>query len=152
MEWISSSTAPEAIFAGSMQLMAGVKACTSRPISNHPHFEDKNLRQKTERIYKIYGKYSISNVHKMACSESINYLILEDSICFAPKKDGCSTNEIIDNSQFFQSTTKNNNNIISPTKDRFCQAVKVQQINEKIVKKFKLVFENQTFKIYRVFC
>uniref|UniRef100_A0AC35G0C2 Uncharacterized protein n=1 Tax=Panagrolaimus sp. PS1159 TaxID=55785 RepID=A0AC35G0C2_9BILA len=141
MEWISS-TPPNSIYAGSMQLMAGVKACTSRPIANHPHFEDKILREKTERIYKIYGKYSIKDVHEMSCSESINYLILEDSICLAQTKSGCSTNEIIDNSQ----PLKN----IPPTKIRFCQAVKEQ--STKISKKFKLVFENSTFKIYRVFC
>ena len=44
MEWISQKTAKTAAFAGTMQLMAGVKLCTLRPITNHPHFEDKDLR------------------------------------------------------------------------------------------------------------
>ena len=146
MEWIAQ-TPPESIYAGSMQLMAGVKACTSRPIANHPHFEDKSLRERTERIYKIYGKYSIEDVHEMACSESIDYLILEDSICLAATKNGCSTNEIIDNSQAF------NHSIFPSSKiaeQRFCQAVKLQSLE--VVKRFKLVFENRTFRIYRVFC
>lgn len=142
MEWIPQ-TSPESIYAGSMQLMAGVKACTSYPIANHPHFEDKALRERTERIYKVYGKYSIEEVHAMACAETIDYLILEDSICLASTKNGCSTNEIIDNSQ----RAKN----VTPSKQRFCQAVKSQHLPA-VSKKFQLVFENPTFRVYRVLC
>ena len=139
MEWISSSTPEGSVFAGSMQLMAGVKACTPRPIANHPHFEDKALRQRTERIYQIYGKYPIDTVFSTICKESINFIILEDSICLAGLKDGCSTNEIMDS---LQSRKLSN--------DRFCQAVKIQ--SNEIQKKFKLVFENRTFRVYRVNC
>ena len=38
---------------GSMQLMAGVKLCTGRPITNHPHYEDKDLRIKTKQVRKL---------------------------------------------------------------------------------------------------
>jgi hypothetical protein len=53
MEWIKKDTPPNASFTGSMQLLAGVKLCTSRPITNHPHYEDKNLRLKTKEVNKI---------------------------------------------------------------------------------------------------
>jgi hypothetical protein len=33
-----------------MQLMAGVKLCTGRPITNHPHFEDQDLRLRTKEV------------------------------------------------------------------------------------------------------
>ena len=33
-----------------MQLMAGVKLCTGRTITNHPHFEDKGLRDRTQEV------------------------------------------------------------------------------------------------------
>ncbi|KER31211.1 hypothetical protein T265_02529 [Opisthorchis viverrini] len=49
MNWISTHTNPDAIFTGSMQLMAGVKLCTGRAIANHPHYEDARLREKTRR-------------------------------------------------------------------------------------------------------
>lgn len=52
MEWISSSTPKNAAFTGSMQLLAGVKLCTGRPLTNHPHFEDKELRERTKEVRK----------------------------------------------------------------------------------------------------
>uniref|UniRef100_A0A915DM92 Uncharacterized protein n=1 Tax=Ditylenchus dipsaci TaxID=166011 RepID=A0A915DM92_9BILA len=59
MEWIQTLD-QNSVFTGSMQLMAGnVKACTGRPIANHPHFEDKWLRQRTERLYQIYGRLPV---------------------------------------------------------------------------------------------
>lgn len=33
-----------------MQLLAGVKLCTGRPITNHPHYEDKALRRRTKEV------------------------------------------------------------------------------------------------------
>ncbi|KAE9547196.1 hypothetical protein FO519_009592, partial [Halicephalobus sp. NKZ332] len=92
-----------------MQLMAGVKACTPRPIANHPHFEGKTFRERTERIYQIYGRYPIDTVFSTMCKESIDFMILEDSICLVNPKDGCSTNEIMDAAQKGKLST-----------DRFC--------------------------------
>lgn len=43
-------TPKKAAFTGSMQLLAGVKLCTGRPITNHPHYEDKSLRAKTKDV------------------------------------------------------------------------------------------------------
>ena len=49
----SSDTAPDAAFAGSMQLLAGVKLCTGRTITNHPHFENKLLRERTVQVCMV---------------------------------------------------------------------------------------------------
>lgn len=49
-----SDTSVNASFTGSMQLLAGVKLCTGRPITNHPHYEDKHLRQKTKEVHKNF--------------------------------------------------------------------------------------------------
>ncbi|XP_041282381.1 probable C-mannosyltransferase DPY19L3 isoform X6 [Onychostruthus taczanowskii] len=49
MNWIKSNTPNTAVFAGSMQLLAGVKLCTGRTLTNHPHYEDKNLRERTKQ-------------------------------------------------------------------------------------------------------
>lgn len=51
---VSNSTAPTASFAGSMQLLAGVKLCTGRHITNHPHYENKWLREQTVQVYLIF--------------------------------------------------------------------------------------------------
>uniref|UniRef100_A0A7M5WW22 C-mannosyltransferase DPY19L3 n=1 Tax=Clytia hemisphaerica TaxID=252671 RepID=A0A7M5WW22_9CNID len=50
MEWIKKETPTDAAFTGSMQLMAGVKLCTDRPITNHPHYENKFLRERTREV------------------------------------------------------------------------------------------------------
>uniref|UniRef100_A0A1I8AP06 Peptidylglycine monooxygenase n=1 Tax=Steinernema glaseri TaxID=37863 RepID=A0A1I8AP06_9BILA len=95
MEWIKTSTRPTATFTGSMQLLAGVKCCTGRRLTNHPHFEDRWLRERTQRLYQIYGRTPVADVHRMLKKEVSNYIILEDSICLA-SSTGCSTNDLID--------------------------------------------------------
>ena len=50
MEWINKDTPKDAAFTGSMQLLAGVRLCTWRPITNHPHFEDQDLRDRTREV------------------------------------------------------------------------------------------------------
>lgn len=46
----SSKTPQHAVFAGSMQLLAGIKLCTGRVLTNHPHYEDKELRDRTKQV------------------------------------------------------------------------------------------------------
>lgn len=46
----SSHTPGKAVFAGSMQLLAGVKLCTGRALTNHPHYEDSGLRERTRAV------------------------------------------------------------------------------------------------------
>lgn len=46
----STKTPKQAVFAGSMQLLAGIKLCTGRVLTNHPHYEDKDLRERTRQV------------------------------------------------------------------------------------------------------
>ncbi|XP_041282363.1 probable C-mannosyltransferase DPY19L3 isoform X4 [Onychostruthus taczanowskii] len=62
MNWIKSNTPNTAVFAGSMQLLAGVKLCTGRTLTNHPHYEDKNLRERTKQIEGRANKAAVSGV------------------------------------------------------------------------------------------
>ena len=48
--FFSENTPPDASFTGSMQLLAGVKLCTDRHITNHPHYENKFLRERTKQV------------------------------------------------------------------------------------------------------
>lgn len=43
------------MFAGSMQLLAGVKLCTGRALTNHPHYEDSGLRERTRAVSRGAG-------------------------------------------------------------------------------------------------
>uniref|UniRef100_A0AAV2LTF5 C-mannosyltransferase DPY19L3 n=1 Tax=Knipowitschia caucasica TaxID=637954 RepID=A0AAV2LTF5_KNICA len=56
MTWISSKTPRRAVFAGSMQLLAGIKLCTGRVLTNHPHYEDKDLRERTRQSSSHVGQ------------------------------------------------------------------------------------------------
>ena len=50
MQWLQQKTHPDDVISGSMQLMAGVKLCSGRTVTNHPHFEDKDLRERTRQV------------------------------------------------------------------------------------------------------
>lgn len=56
----SSNTPRKAVFAGSMQLLAGVKLCTGRTLTNHPHYEDKSLRERTQAVRPIFACAQLS--------------------------------------------------------------------------------------------
>ena len=60
MQWIDQNSEPDDAFSGSMQLLAGVKLCTGRTLTNHPHFEDKALRDRTKELYQMYAKVSVA--------------------------------------------------------------------------------------------
>lgn len=45
------------MFAGSMQLLAGVKLCTGRTLTNHPHYEDSGLRARTRAVRALCGTW-----------------------------------------------------------------------------------------------
>ena len=42
-----------------MQLLAGVKLCTDRHITNHPHYENKFLRERTKQVKIIIQHMNI---------------------------------------------------------------------------------------------
>ena len=71
MEWINKDVPKDAAFTGSMQLLAGVRLCTWRPITNHPHFEDKDLRDRTREV----GNY-LSEI----CHITVNRIIFNQHI------------------------------------------------------------------------
>ncbi|XP_067126901.1 protein C-mannosyl-transferase DPY19L3-like [Centruroides vittatus] len=143
MEWIKDNTSPSAAFSGSMQLLAGVKLCTGRPITNHPHFEDKWLRNRTEQVYQMYAHRPAEDVYKILHDIGASYIILEDSICLSPRRKGCSLPEIMDlhNAQI-------HSNADAKAVPLFCDAIR--HMKPPYSTYFKLVFQNKTFRLYRL--
>ena len=95
MQWLQQNTAPTAVISGSMQLMAGVKLCSDRTVTNHPHFEDLDLRMRTKELYQMYAKTSPSQVYDLLVKYRANFIILEDSICLA-HRERCGLPDIMD--------------------------------------------------------
>ncbi|XP_071112978.1 protein C-mannosyl-transferase DPY19L3-like [Haliotis cracherodii] len=148
MEWINKDIPRTSSFTGSMQLLAGVKLCTERPITNHPHYEHKGLRIKTKELYQIYGKREPADVHAILKKHKSNYIILEDSICRAAST-GCRVPDLIDfdNGQVPDNGNKEDGLEYSNT-PRFCEQIRHDQPN--FTKYFKKVFENKTFRVHQV--
>ncbi|VDP12138.1 unnamed protein product [Onchocerca flexuosa] len=150
MEWIKRSTQPLTSWSGSMQLMAGVKACTGRYLANHPHFEDKWLRDRTLQLYQMYGRKTLSEMHEILTAHKVDYIILEDSICLATST-GCSTKDLVDaangDTPEYAMPKKIDPKNLS-IKLRFCDRIRYADYETRLY--FKLVFENPTFRVYEV--
>ncbi|XP_065185191.1 protein C-mannosyl-transferase DPY19L3-like [Sycon ciliatum] len=153
MKWITKSTRTTAAFAGSMQLMAGVKLCTGHPIANHPHYEDRRLRERTWEIYQIYGKQPAELVHRNLRKYGIDYIILEKSICYAHNDErwpGCRLPDIMDrcNGHTLDFPDGQHNETLVPSEHgRFCDEV---QADDSYKKYFRSSFSNKTFRVFKV--
>lgn len=149
MEWINRDTASEAAFAGSMQLLAGVRLSTFRPLTNHPHFEDKELRARTKELYQIYAKKPASEVHEILVRYNTSYIILEDSICLAPT-NRCNLGSTMDlaNGHIPDDGIRKPSNLIQSRDPRFC--LEIRHGTPEYARFFVKVFENKTFRIFKV--
>ncbi|XP_069125693.1 protein C-mannosyl-transferase DPY19L3-like [Argopecten irradians] len=151
MEWIKKETPKKAAFTGSMQLLAGVKLCTGRPITNHPHYEDKHLRDKTKDLYQIYARKTPEDVHKLLKKHKANYIILEDSICLAPSRNFCRTPDLMDlhNGHLPDSSNgKLQPGLVRSKVARFCDEIRYN--GTRYMKLFKPVMSNKTFRVHKV--
>ncbi|XP_065906765.1 protein C-mannosyl-transferase DPY19L3-like [Dysidea avara] len=155
MKWINTKTAPQAAFAGSMQLLAGVKLCTSRTITNHPHFENKLLRQRTVQVYQMYAKRSPKDVYDILKAIDTHYIILEDSICIIspdPNNKYCRLPDQLDlvNGHTLDPITGSEDipGLQPASWPRFCDVIRFNRAEYS--RYFKLVFENKTFRVYKV--
>ncbi|NWX87519.1 D19L3 mannosyltransferase, partial [Nothoprocta pentlandii] len=151
MNWIKSNTPSTAVFAGSMQLLAGVKLCTGRILTNHPHYEDKNLRERTKQIYQIYAKRSPEDVYRILQSFGTDYVILEDSICYERRHSrGCRLRDLLDiaNGHIMDGLGENEPDLKPSLYPRFCEEIKRNLPSYTV--HFTRVFQNKTFHVYRL--
>ncbi|KFQ49357.1 putative C-mannosyltransferase DPY19L3 [Nestor notabilis] len=151
MNWIKSNTPNTAVFAGSMQLLAGVKLCTGRTLTNHPHYEDKNLRERTKQIYQIYAKRSPEDVYGILRSFGTDYVILEDSICYERRHSrGCRLRDLLDiaNGHIMDGLGENEPDLKPSMYPRFCEEIKKNLPS--YTTHFIRVFQNKTFHVYKL--
>ncbi|XP_016352597.1 probable C-mannosyltransferase DPY19L3 isoform X2 [Sinocyclocheilus anshuiensis] len=151
MEWIRLKTPKRAVFAGSMQLLAGIKLCTERILTNHPHYEDQALRERTRQVYQIYARQSAEEVHKVLCSVGADYIVLEDSICYERRHSrGCRLRDLLDlaNGHIMDGPGENEPDLIPATHPRFCEAIKTDMPPYSTL--FTRVFKNKTFNVYKL--
>lgn len=151
MNWIKSNTPRKAVFAGSMQLLAGVKLCTGRTLTNHPHYEDNSLRERTRAVYQIYAKRSPEEVHALLRSFGTDYVILEDSICYERRHHrGCRLRDLLDvaNGHTMDGPGENDPDLKPADHPRFCEEIKRNLPS--YVAHFTRVFQNKTFHVYKL--
>ncbi|KAI6077671.1 Protein dpy-19-like protein 3 [Aix galericulata] len=151
MNWIKSNTPNTAVFAGSMQLLAGVKLCTGRTLTNHPHYEDKHLRERTKQIYQIYAKRSPEDVYRILRSFGTDYVILEDSICYERRHSrGCRLRDLLDtaNGHIMDGLGESEPDLKPSLYPRFCEEIKKNLPSYTL--HFIRVFQNKTFHVYKL--
>ncbi|XP_039359190.1 probable C-mannosyltransferase DPY19L3 isoform X3 [Mauremys reevesii] len=151
MNWIKSNTPKKAVIAGSMQLLAGVKLCTGRILTNHPHYEDKSLRERTKHVYQVYAKRSPEDVYSILRSFGTNYVILEDSICYERRHSrGCRLRDLLDiaNGHVMDGLGENEPDLKASLYPRFCEEIKKNLSSYSMY--FTRVFQNKTFHVYKL--
>uniref|UniRef100_A0A803TRT5 Dpy-19 like C-mannosyltransferase 3 n=1 Tax=Anolis carolinensis TaxID=28377 RepID=A0A803TRT5_ANOCA len=150
MNWINS-TPKKAVIAGSMQLLAGVKLCTGRVLTNHPHYEDKSLRERTKQVYQVYAKRSPEDVHRILRSFGTDFVILEDSICYERRHNrGCRLRDLLDiaNGHTMDGPGENDPDLKPSPYPRFCEEIKRNLPS--YTKYFTKAFQNKTFHVYKL--
>ncbi|XP_055504325.1 probable C-mannosyltransferase DPY19L3 isoform X2 [Leucoraja erinacea] len=151
MNWINMNTSRDAVFAGSMQLLAGIKLCTGRTITNHPHYEDKKLRDRTKQIYQIYSKRPPDEVYRILRLYGTNYIVVEDSICYERRHSrGCRLRDLLDiaNGHVMDGSGENDPDLKTSPYPRFCDEIKSTAPPYSTY--FSRVFKNKTFHVYRL--
>ncbi|CAL8404570.1 unnamed protein product [Boreogadus saida] len=147
----SSDTPQRAVFAGSMQLLAGIKLCTGRVLTNHPHYEDRDLRERTKQVYQVYAQRSPEEVHRVLRAAGADYVVLEDSVCYERRHArGCRLRDLLDldNGHIMDGPGENDPDLVPASNPRFCDAVKTDSPVYSAL--FTQAFRNKTFHVYRL--
>jgi hypothetical protein len=144
MNWINLNTGRDQVFSGTMQLLASVKCCTGRRLTNHPHFEDVALREATKQIYQIYAFRPVIQVYEVLKKYGADYVIIENSACYSLNRPGnCSLKEVID----MDPTLARSSGTTAVTR-RFCDEIRVNKTGH--TNRFVLVFENKVYRVYEL--
>ncbi|CAL8350613.1 unnamed protein product [Merluccius merluccius] len=134
-----------------MQLLAGIKLCTGRVLTNHPHYEDRDLRERTKQVYQVYARRSPEDVHRVLRAAGADYVVLEDSVCYERRHArGCRLRDLLDldNGHIMDGPGENDPDLVPASHPRFCEAVKTD--SPAYAALFTQAFRNKTFHVYRL--
>ncbi|MED6267703.1 hypothetical protein CHARACLAT_014839 [Characodon lateralis] len=134
-----------------MQLLAGIKLCTGRVLTNHPHYEDKDLRERTRQVYQVYARRSPEEVYGILRAVGADYVVLENSICYERRhRRGCRLRDLLDlaNGHIMDGPGENDPDLVPSAHPRFCEAIKTDAAPYTAL--FTRTFQNKTFYVYRL--
>ncbi|XP_046432043.1 C-mannosyltransferase dpy-19 isoform X1 [Neodiprion virginianus] len=98
LDWIQKNTPSNAVFAGKMSLMANIMLSTRRPIVNNPYYEDKEMRDRTLKVYEIFSRKDVSTVYETLMEMKVDYVVMEETYCYdaGNPKLGCKITDLWD--------------------------------------------------------
>uniref|UniRef100_A0A914BX01 Uncharacterized protein n=1 Tax=Acrobeloides nanus TaxID=290746 RepID=A0A914BX01_9BILA len=139
--WIQVNTRPEDVFAGSMPVMANLKLSTERPIVNHPHYENEEIRNRTMKVYSLYSRKPIHEVYQTLKSMRVDYYVFQPHNCQPNPRKGCSYIEMWD--------------LVDPTninKPSLCDIIhdSLQNNNINIIQPFETVYNSRFYVVFKL--
>ena len=96
-------------------------------MTNHPHYEDKLLRETTFDVYQMYAMRTPEEVLERLGKYGTTHILVENSICYqgGRKEDNCATPDLLDlanNHLESDRTTKKVPNRDPQTKKSVCKS------------------------------
>ncbi|KAL5457589.1 hypothetical protein EMCRGX_G034862 [Ephydatia muelleri] len=140
MQWIDSHTPHSAVFAGSCQILAATRLCTGRATTVGPYIEDNWLPKSAWQTYQIYAREDPGVVYDIMGRLGAEYMIVEAGLCSSLSTE-CSLVGAMD---LAANVTSNKLGLATPP--RFCEALQ----RDHTLHQFTLVFENQSFAVYKI--
>ncbi|KAG8039518.1 hypothetical protein G9C98_008161 [Cotesia typhae] len=97
-DWIKGNTPQDAVFAGKMSLMANLLLTTRRPVVNNPFYESRIMRDRTLKVYEIYGRKDAAAVYETLRKMQVDYLVIDEGLCYGlgNPKPGCKMIDLWD--------------------------------------------------------
>ncbi|EDO33159.1 predicted protein [Nematostella vectensis] len=133
VEFITTRTQKDAVFAGAMPTMATVKLSTGRAVVNHPHYEDVGIRERTHKVYQIFSRKPPHVVWNTLDSMGVTHVIIDAQWCMGRPKPGCGMSDMWD-----LEDEKNRH------RSMCCSQLEVDS------KPFVKVFKNKKYSIYKL--
>ena len=73
-----------------MPLTAIIAGSTNRAVTNHPHYENAQLRLRTKQLYQFGAYRSDAQVHNAVAAYRADHIILVQASCNRQSRYGCT--------------------------------------------------------------
>jgi len=81
MTWIKKNTPPKAVFSTDMGHASNIVCSTGRRVTNHPHYESEDIRNRTELVYRMYECRPVSEVYSNFKELGTDYVLVFHIAC-----------------------------------------------------------------------